>query len=414
MIFKHIHKILFTFGLFYSGKTKQKIHLLKIIDFRTYWKTYLIIIGILVLVISMLYTSFLASKLKEGEEKSVQLYARAIEDMAKGTGETNDISLQLTQDFKIPAILTDNNDNIVSGVNFSEVNNEDTVYLRNQLLMIKENGYKPILIKDEFVNQKVYYKNSKLYTYLTFFPYIQLLLLTVFIGMGYLGISAARKSEQNRLWVGMAKETAHQLGTPISAIIAWIEHLKDMSENSPDQLEVLNELNNDVQKLERVADRFSKIGSVPVLTPYDVYELLENTRIYMGKRAPRKVDFEFPPFPNTNNLQINVNAPLYDWVLENLIRNALDAMEGKGTISATVYEDPSQVYIDITDTGKGMTSSQAGKIFKPGFTTKARGWGLGLSLSKRIIEEYHGGKLFVKKTAPGKGTTFTIRLPKAV
>lgn len=362
----------------------------------------------------MLYTSFLASKLKEGEEKSVQLYARAIEDMAKGTGETNDISLQLTQDFKIPAILTDNNDNIVSGVNFTEANNEDTVYLHNQLLEIKENGYKPILIKDEFVNQKVYYKNSKLYTYLTFFPYIQLLLLTVFIGMGYLGISAARRSEQNRLWVGMAKETAHQLGTPISAIIAWIEHLKAMSEDSPDQLEVLNELNNDVQKLERVADRFSKIGSVPVLTPYDVYELLENTRIYMGKRAPRKVDFEFPPYPPSHPMQISVNAPLYDWVLENLIRNALDAMEGKGTISAMVYDDPSQVYIDITDTGKGMTSSQAGKIFKPGFTTKARGWGLGLSLSKRIIEEYHGGKIFVKKTAPGKGTTFTIRLPKAV
>ena len=388
--------------------------MLRIFDFRTYWKTYLIIIGILVLVISMLYTTFLATKLKEGEEKSVQLYARAIEDLTKASDVTNDISLQLTQDFKIPAILTDNKDNIITAVNFSDELNEDTLFLKDPLKEIKSNGYKPIDIKDEFVNQKVYYKNSRLYTYLTYFPYIQLLLLSVFIGMGYLGISAARKSEQNRLWVGMAKETAHQLGTPISAIIAWIEHLKVMAEDDPDQMEVLSELNNDVQKLERVADRFSKIGSIPVLTQNDVYQLLENTRIYMGKRAPRKVEFVFPQFPNDQLIKISVNAPLFDWVLENLIRNALDAMEGKGVIGAEVYEDPNNVFIDISDTGKGMTSKQAGNIFKPGFTTKARGWGLGLSLSKRIIEEYHGGKIFVKKTSPGKGTTFTIRLPKAV
>ena len=388
--------------------------MLRIFDFRTYWKTYLIIIGILVLVISMLYTTFLATKLKEGEEKSVQLYARAIEDLTKASDVTNDISLQLTQDFKIPAILTDNKDNIITAVNFSDELNEDTLFLKDQLKEIKSNGYKPIDIKDEFVNQKVYYKNSRLYTYLTYFPYIQLLLLSVFIGMGYLGISAARKSEQNRLWVGMAKETAHQLGTPISAIIAWIEHLKVMAEDDPDQMEVLSELNNDVQKLERVADRFSKIGSIPVLTQNDVYQLLENTRIYMGKRAPRKVEFVFPQFPNDQLIKISVNAPLFDWVLENLIRNALDAMEGKGVIGAEVYEDPNYVFIDISDTGKGMSSKQAGNIFKPGFTTKARGWGLGLSLSKRIIEEYHGGKIFVKKTSPGKGTTFTIRLPKAV
>jgi nitrogen-specific signal transduction histidine kinase len=388
--------------------------LLRIFDFRTYWKTYLIIIGILVLVISMLYTTFLATKLKEGEEKSVQLYARAIEDLTKASDVTNDISLQLTQDFKIPAILTDSKDNIITAVNFTGELNDDTLFLKDQLNEIKSSGYKPIDIKDEFVNQKVYYKNSRLYTYLTYFPYIQLLLLSVFIGMGYLGISAARKSEQNRLWVGMAKETAHQLGTPISAIIAWIEHLKVMSEDNPDQMEVLSELNNDVQKLERVADRFSKIGSIPVLTQNDVYQLLENTRIYMGKRAPRKVEFVFPPFPNDQLIKISVNAPLFDWVLENLIRNALDAMEGKGVIGAEVYEDPNNVFIDISDTGKGMTSKQAGNIFKPGFTTKARGWGLGLSLSKRIIEEYHGGKIFVKKTSPGKGTTFTIRLPKAV
>lgn len=386
--------------------------MLKIFDFRTYWKAYVVIIGILVVVISMLYTTFLASKLKEGEEKSVQLYARAIEDLASMSEVTNDISLQLTQDFKIPAILTDEKDNIINAVNFGEKQNEDTLFLRKQLQLIKADGYKPIEIKDSFVNQRVYYKNSRLYTYLTFFPYIQLLLLSFFIGMGYLGISAARRSEQNRLWVGMAKETAHQLGTPITAIVAWIEHLRSMTEGNPDQTEVLNELRNDVNKLERVADRFSKIGSVPVLSPHDVYVLLENNRAYMSKRAPRKVFFHFPPFPNEEKAVINVNAPLFDWVLENLIRNALDAMEGRGEITAQVYEDDQDVFIDLTDTGKGMTSKQASNIFRPGWTTKSRGWGLGLSLSKRIIEEYHGGKIFVKRTAPGKGTTFTIRLSK--
>lgn len=386
--------------------------MLKIFNFRTWWKTYLIIFGIIVLIISMAYTSFLASKLKEGEEKSVQLYARAIEDLAKMSEETNDLSLQLTQDFKIPAILTDNKDNIINAVNFGGDRNEDNAYLAQQLKEIKASGYKPIEVKDPFVNQRVYYKNSRLYTLLTYFPYIQILLLSVFIGLGYLGITAARRSEQNRLWVGMAKETAHQLGTPISAIIAWIEHLKMMTENDSDQMGILTELNKDVQKLERVADRFSKIGSVPVLSSHDVYLLLDNIREYMSRRSPRKVTFSFPDPEAQEPLYVQVNAPLFDWVLENLIRNALDAMEGKGSISATVHHDESNVYIDLSDTGKGMTSKVAGKIFSPGFTTKSRGWGLGLSLSRRIIQEYHRGKLFVKKTAPGKGTTFAIRISR--
>lgn len=388
--------------------------MLKIFDFRTYWKTYVVLIGILVLTVSMLYTAFLAAKLKEGEEKSVQLYGLAIQDLAHNSSSDNisDVSLQLTQDFKIPAILTDSKDEIIDAVNFGEHENRDTVFLRKQLHEIKRSGYKPIEIENQFIRQRVYYKNSLIYTYLTYFPYVQLLLLAVFVGMGYLGLSAARRSEQNRLWVGMAKETAHQLGTPISAIVAWIEHLKSMTEGNQDQTEVLNELGNDVKKLERVADRFSKIGSVPVLVPHNIYLLLENIRAYMSRRAPRKVIFTFPEFPGENTLVVDVNAPLFDWVLENLIRNALDAMEGKGEIGAEVYEDADYVYIDVSDTGKGMTSGQASKIFRPGWTTKSRGWGLGLSLSKRIIEEYHGGKIFVKKTAPGKGTTFTIRLNK--
>lgn len=387
--------------------------MLRVFDFRTYWRIYVVFIGIAVVAVSMIYTTFLASKLKEGEEKSVQFYALAIQDLARSesTEYTNDISLQLTQDFKIPAILTDDKDVIIDAVNFGN-NNLDTAYLRHQLKQIKADGYKPIEIDNPYIKQRVYYKNSRIYTYLTYFPYVQLLLLMFFVIMGYLGLNAARRAEQNRLWVGMAKETAHQLGTPISAIVGWIEHIKTMSEERPEQMEILNELRKDVGKLERVADRFSKIGSVPVLAPHDIYPLLENTRAYMSKRAPRKVVFVFPSFPHDGEAIVNVNPPLFDWVMENLIRNALDAMEGKGEIKAEVYEDEEDYFIDISDTGKGMTSAQASRIFRPGWTTKSRGWGLGLSLSKRIIEEYHGGKIFVKKTIPGKGTTFTIRLSK--
>ncbi len=362
----------------------------------------------------MVYTTFLASKLKEGEEKSVQFYAMAIQDLAKSESNeyTNDIALQVTQDFKIPAILTDEKDVIIDAVNFGTKENLDTSFLKSQLKQIKKEGYKPIEIVNPFIKQRVYYKNSRIYTYLTYFPYIQLLLLTFFVIMGYLGLNAARRAEQNRLWVGMAKETAHQLGTPISAIVGWIEHIKSLNADNPNQLEILNELYKDVGKLEKIADRFSKIGSVPILTPNDIFPLLENIRVYMSKRAPRKVLFSFPSYPHDNQIIVNVNPPLFDWVTENLIRNALDAMEGKGEISAEVYQDSEDVFIDISDTGKGMTSTQASKIFRPGWTTKSRGWGLGLSLSKRIIEEYHGGKIFVKKTTPGKGTTFTIRLKK--
>jgi signal transduction histidine kinase len=209
----------------------------------------------------------------------------------------------------------------------------------------------------------------------------------------------------------MAKETAHQLGTPISGIIAWLEHLRSIKEGDEELLEVVDEMKKDVIRLELISDRFSKIGSAPELEAVNVYDELEKCRNYMEPRSPRKVKFEFPE-AGAGDVTVFVNPHLFEWVIENLLRNSLDAMEGKGVILASVYEDDNFVYIDISDTGKGIPQSKFKTVFQPGYTTKKRGWGLGLSLTKRIIEDYHKGKIFVKASEPGQGTTFTIQLPK--
>ena len=368
----------------------------------------------IIMAISTIYTWFLTNKLKEGEEKSVLLYAKAIEDLSKFNPEDNhDLTLQtqMTLDFKIPSILVDRDGHILSGYNFGDALDTNQVFLEKELAKIKKSKLLPVEV--QYLNQFVYYKHSNLYTLLTYFPYFQFLLVSLFIGLGYLGISMARKDEQERLWVGMAKETAHQLGTPISAIMGWLEHLKIMNEEHPDQMEIIDELSNDVHKLERVADRFSKIGSTPVLSPTNIYIVMDRTYDYMIKRVPQRVKLDFPLSTENEPIYININAPLFDWVLENLIRNALDAMAGQGFITCRVYEDEMFVSIELEDTGKGMTPKQAHKVFQPGFTTKTRGWGLGLSLSRRIIEDYHGGKNSVKKSIVNQGTTFLIRLPRS-
>ncbi|MEM6378083.1 MAG: HAMP domain-containing sensor histidine kinase, partial [Bacteroidota bacterium] len=258
---------------------------------------------------------------------------------------------------------------------------------------------------------EIYYKNPLILTQLQYFPIIQLLLIAFFIVFGYMTFSSARRAEQNRVWVGMAKETAHQLGTPISGIVAWIEHLRLLREDDEEVGEILDELGNDVKRLDLIADRFSKIGSEPKLETVNIFDELESSRAYMQRRAPRKVIFNFPD-PHSNPLKVNINSHLFNWVIENLLRNALDAMGPKGSISAEVSEEANFVNIDLSDTGKGIPPSKFKAVFQPGFTTKKRGWGLGLSLAKRIVEEYHSGKIFVKKSEENIGTTFRIKLPK--
>jgi len=304
-------------------------------------------------------------------------------------------------------LLTDDKISADAVVNFP---NTDMAYLENQLQEMKADDIAPI--ENENLGTTIHYKESTILTQLRWYPLIQLFLIAAFILFGYLTFSSARRAEQNRVWVGMAKETAHQLGTPISGMVAWIEHLRLLRENDTEMNDVLDELGKDVNRLELIADRFSKIGSAPELTATNIYLELDKCRAYMQRRAPRKVEFQFPD-PDTPVKWVRINPHLFEWVVENLLRNALDAMGRTGTISADVYDDDSFVYIDVSDTGKGIPVSKQKRVFNPGYTTKKRGWGLGLSLAKRIIEEYHSGKIFVKKSEEEMGTTFTIKLPKA-
>lgn len=384
------------------------------------WKLYLAIAALLVVAASLYYTNYIASRLADGERDKVYLYAQALGRLTQESPEDdnkdnqdNNLNEDVSADFTvittlikdIPVIVVNETGEISDAINFSENANWE-----KELEKIKATGLEPI--ESTGYARYIYYKHTFLLTLLTYFPVFQIGLLLVFIGVGYLGFSSARRSEQNRVWVGMAKETAHQLGTPISAIIAWLEHLKLMKGEDEETMEIVGELENDVSRLNLVADRFSKIGSAPKLESINVYEELESCRAYMQRRAPRKMIFEFPD-KDSKPLNININPPLFDWVVENLLRNALDAMDGKGKIAANIKEEKDFVVINISDTGKGIPPSKFKTVFQPGFTTKKRGWGLGLSLAKRIIESYHSGKIFVKESVIDEGTTFTIKLPKA-
>jgi signal transduction histidine kinase len=371
------------------------------------WKLYLATAGVVIVLTSLLYTNRLTSRLAEEERKKMEIFFFAQEQFNLGVMDFQLHEKVISSNTTIPALIVVD-DRVVEGgyINFP---NDDMNYLNRQLSRMKSTGPPPIV--NEEIGQKVYYKESNLLRQLRLYPIIQLFLIAAFILFGYMGFSSARRAEQNRVWVGMAKETAHQLGTPISAIVAWLEHLRLVKEGDDEVLEVVDELENDVSRLGLIADRFSKIGSEPELKPTNVYEALDQCRAYMQRRASRKVNFDFPSVTSAP-LTVYINTHLFNWVVENLLRNALDAMGGKGEISSIVYEEGDYICIDICDTGKGIPPSKFKMVFQPGYTTKKRGWGLGLSLAKRIIQEYHSGKIFVKDSTEGEGTTFSIKLPK--
>lgn len=395
---------------------------------QSHWKTYLAIAGIIILVISLVYTSYLAQRLREGERNKALLLFDAYQTLNdQSNPETADLEADITlpsniiiANNDIPIMVVDDTDKVLYAKNFGEDLDTNQVFLKEKLILLKKKGPEPIEINDTGIRQYLYYQNSRLHELLTYFPFIQLLLLGAFIAIGYVSVNNARKAEQNRVWVGMAKETAHQLGTPISAIIGWIEHLREsypagsheLESLKAMQLEVLNEMQNDVDRLDLIADRFSKIGSAPALTPVDIYAQMREITTYIRRRASRKIVFE-EPSEDIAPMLVGINPPLFNWVIENIMRNALDALEeGTGTITWKVHPHHDYVEIDISDTGKGIHPSKVKVVFEPGFTTKARGWGLGLSLAKRIIENYHKGKIFVKHTKLGEGTTFAIHLPR--
>ena len=376
------------------------------------WKWYLAIAGVLILLLTMVFTTYLSRQLAAEERSKVEIWVLSVQQTAKEYGEGED-NLDFTLHNKIsenntsiPVILYDPEQDIVIGAkNFGDERDFDEAFLKAE---IKSDNYKIL----EAGPQQLYYKESYILKLLRYFPIFQMLLVGAFIAFGYFTFSSARRGEQNRVWAGMAKETAHQLGTPISAMLGWIEHLKLIREDDEEIHEVADELRNDVARLELVADRFSKIGSAPELKAVNLYDELEACRAYMQRRAPRRVKFNFPEPTANASAMANINSHLFVWVVENLLRNALDAMGGKGEIGANVYEENKHICVDIWDTGKGIPQSKWKTVFQPGFSTKKRGWGLGLSLAKRIIEEYHAGKIFVKDSKEGEGTTFSIWLPK--
>lgn len=389
---------------------------------RSTWKIYLAIAGIIILLISLTYTGYLAQRLREGERNKALLLFDAYNTMLNSDPEA-DLTLQLSvleSNKDIPIIVATESGQVLFGKNFGIDLDTSISFLQTRYARIREKGPEPIRLSEMGGSELIYYQNSKLHELLTYFPYVQLLLLAAFVAVGYVSVNNARRAEQNRVWVGMAKETAHQLGTPISAIVGWIEHLRDSyPEGSSEiealktmQLDVLTEMQNDVDRLDLIADRFSKIGSRPDLTLVDIYAQMQEITNYIKRRASRRIIFEEPTPPATP-MMVAINPPLFNWVIENIMRNALDALEdGTGKISWAIHDLDQMIEIDVTDTGKGISPANVKAVFEPGFTTKQRGWGLGLSLAKRIIENYHKGKIFVKHSQVNKGTTFGIQLLK--
>lgn len=385
---------------------------------RTRWRFALITIALVVVAASISYTNTVVYQLKIDEEKRVKLWFEAQQAMFDVTPEEEefcDITLNLSiieNNSDIPIILTDEYYRIVDVMNYGDKNFlEDTAYFKAEIAYLSKNQ-KPILIETEIIKNYVFYKQSTLITSLEWFPYFQFALLGVLILLSYFTFSFNRQAEQERVWVGMAKETAHQLGTPLTSLLGWIQNINMMYPEDEDLLMIAEEMSTDVELLRLVADRFSKIGTVPKLEPINIYDNLNKHLLYVQQRASRKITFDFPDPEAQAALMVNISPLLFDWVVENLLKNALDASEGKGQIEARVTDGEYFVHIDISDTGKGIPKRSFKSVFQPGYSTKKRGWGLGLSLCKRIVEKYHNGKIFVLKSTEGNGTTFRIQLPQ--
>ena len=385
-------------------------------------KWIILIVSVIISVGTIYYTNILVEQLKEREKNQVRLFAKALEYTSN---DTDNNILFITEEIiyknnSIPTMLIDSKENIV---NFTNVD-IDSLWtpqqkereLQRQLKEMKRTYPPiPILLKDPntdevFGKQFVHYKNSFLLTQLIAYPYIQLSVIAIFGFISYLAFNYSKTAEQNRVWVGLAKETAHQLGTPLSSLMAWIEVLRD------DPLikgkGIVEELDKDIRKLRVVTERFSSIGSTPILKDENVYQLINNVVSYLQPRVSSKINIEVYTLSET--IRAMVHAPLFEWVIENLCKNAVDAMGSTGTIAIKILRGSERkVFIDISDTGKGMPKSIISSVFKPGFTTKKRGWGLGLALAKRIIELYHDGRIYVKSSEENQGTTFRIELGSA-
>lgn len=357
---------------------------------------------------SLWYTNRLVNKLAIEERKKIELWAEAtrrLADVSELNTDINFLSNVISNNNTIPVIWADDKFNPISSRNLDSLQSLSEDYLRKQIVEMRA-VHDPIEIHIGTIKQYILYRDSELLIRLRYYPYFQLAVIALFLLVSYLAFSNSRKAEQNQVWVGMAKETAHQLGTPLSSLVAWLEFLRLKGMSS----DYTNEIEKDINRLQTITERFSKIGSAPSLTKVNIHEVLKHSVEYIKTRSSDKVIFDLKT-PATE-VWAPLNVPLFEWVIENILKNAIDAMSGNGKIDVNITNQHQFVYIDICDTGKGIPKSSYKTIFKPGFTTKSRGWGLGLSLSKRIIEEYHDGQIFVKNSEMNKGTTFRIVLKK--
>lgn len=377
---------------------------------RNYWKGFLVLIGIAIVVFSANYIRGLVKEIEAQEREKAEVIANAYIDLNRTSDpdSLNNIFNILASNKQIPIIYTYADKQPIYDNNFDSLKLLRPKYLERQVKKFDRLNQVIELKFTESDNHYLFYGDSKLLRNVKLYPFYQLGLIGLFMLISYIAFNASRRAEQNRVWVGMAKETAHQLGTPLSSIAGWIDILRDKWTEPEDQ-EILDDLDKDVQRLELVTDRFSKIGSPPKLTKQHLQPLIEKVVNYMSKRASSRVEMTYVD-KSKEALYISMNLSLLDWVLENLLKNALDAIEHKGAINVLLKEKNNLAIIEITDTGKGIPKSNHNTIFEPGFSTKKRGWGIGLTLVKRIVEQYHNGRIFVKQSQPGKGTTFRIEL----
>lgn len=371
------------------------------------WLTIFVSIIIVTLILWNTYNFFILFKIEE--RAKMEIIASAQKELASNKDLNASTALPLAileNNSNIPLILVDENSVISSWENLDSIKAQDPDYLQEQLEIMKsENAPIAVPYTKNKMNY-VYYRNSDLLNRLTYYPIALILILGLFLIVIYMMFTSSKIAEQNKLWTGMAKETAHQIGTPLSSLLGWIAILKTESVHD----KYVEEIENDVYRLNTIASRFSKIGSLPELKQGNIVAIIRETYGYLELRSPKQILFSF--VTSKEEIHTNLDQELVSWVIENLIKNAIDAVQGKGSVSVDISSDAKWIKILVSDTGKGISKSHYKQIFKPGYTTKKRGWGLGLSLSKRIIEDYHKGKIFVKKSEPGKGTVFQLTLNK--
>jgi len=395
-----------------------------IYEIRRYGTIIFMVVSLVVVGVFLYFSDSLVNDLSEQERSRMQIWADATREIVKasagedaGSPSSMDFLLSIIEgNSNIPVLLTDDDGNIMMHRNFRlpepvdsmsplYISEKNLAFLRGKLDDMRNT---PNVIKidmDESGCQYLYYEDSRLLKALSYYPYIQVIVLLAFILIVYYAVSSTQRAEQNKVWVGLSKETAHQLGTPISSLLAWMQLLGDMGVDA----ETVAEMNKDVKRLSTIASRFSKIGSRPSMDDEDLNEVAIRSAEYMSTRISRRINFSI--IPSHQPLPVRLSAPLTEWVMENLIKNAVDAMEGSGAITVRIYAEKDNGVVDITDTGKGISRKHLKAIFNPGFTTKSRGWGLGLTLARRIIEEYHEGRIYVKQSELGAGSTFTIEIP---